>query len=455
MKQKKLVKKVFKKEIPWFDGLLDDEKIALDLSKHGLKVKASKNSMCVYCRMAKLLCGRKRCPLLAKMSYLAKSLVKVKGSRTLDGSSPPSIFVGRYGYPYVYAGPVAPPIVGDTSFYDLPEKWRNIALDEFLELRLSLVRGKELVNVKKAAKKGRLVEAMQELALSSKPVDVELVFKKPVRGTLLLDDSVQPFGPSGLLKDFKVGEVSWHKPLERAVYDYDLKAQEAVLELYMKNVPVSAIQRAFSVGVLGLKRYRRMVPTRWSITAVDSVLSSYLRERVKDFPTISEFRVYVAEVMSSRFVVLLFPSKWKFEFLEAWFPGSAWNAFGRGVGIGGDWEGFKGRTSYASIGGCYYACRLAVSEHLFKIGRQAGALVLRESYPEHSMPVGVWLVREAVREALSRGGLRFETLEEALEHVKRELKVPLNVWISVSKLLQELLYQEKLDKYVSKGRALP
>ena len=44
-------------------------------------------------------------------------------SKEIQGSSPPSIFVGTYGYPKVGVGPMVPPIHGETSILDMPEKW--------------------------------------------------------------------------------------------------------------------------------------------------------------------------------------------------------------------------------------------------------------------------------------------------------------------------------------------
>ena len=40
-------------------------------------------------------------------------------SDSISGSSPPSVFVGSYGYPKVWVGPMVPPIHGDTTMLDL------------------------------------------------------------------------------------------------------------------------------------------------------------------------------------------------------------------------------------------------------------------------------------------------------------------------------------------------
>jgi len=61
----------------------------------------------------------------------------------------------------------------------------------------------------------------------------------------------------------------------------------------------------------------------------------------------------------------------------------------------------RGRRRYASsITGAYYAARLSIFDHLFHIGRGAGATVLRWITDEYWAPLGVWVIRETVRRLL-------------------------------------------------------
>ena len=62
-------------------------------------------------------------------------------SDSLDGASPPSVFVGSYGYPKVSVGPMVPPMHGDTTLLDSPELWVGKSLEEIVNFRLSLIRG--------------------------------------------------------------------------------------------------------------------------------------------------------------------------------------------------------------------------------------------------------------------------------------------------------------------------
>jgi len=280
---------------------------------------------------------------------------------------------------------------------------------------------------------------------------VELALTKPPRRNLVLDDEVQPFGPSAPMRDLRVGTARWDHQIEKAYYDTDLKAADAVRGLYENGVLVTKIQRSFSVGAFGLKQNRRLVPTRWSITAVDSILSKDLMEKIKTFPEINEYRVYESLYLDNIFEVLMLPQAWSYESMEAWYPGTVWNPSGRSVVLYSDWEGYEGRTTYADIGGCYYAARLAVCELLTKERRQATVIVLREAHPGYIMPVGVWQVRENVRNAMRQAPLKFNTLDEALARIASQFQIPLQRWILNSKLLQDALFQKRLTQYFRKG----
>jgi hypothetical protein len=372
-------------------------------------------------------------------------------SQDIEGASPPSVFVGRIGYPYVYAGPLVPPVHEDTSLYDLPEFWFGKTIDDIVGFRSMLIRGKRLVHVRKFEEAGKIIEKTRELAMAVNPVDVELILKKKPRGFLLLDDEVQPFGPSAPIQDLLVSNTRWDHQIEKAYSDTDLKAVNAVLDIYSKGVLVTKIQRAFSVGAFGVKKNRRLVPTRWSITAVDSIISKELMEKVKTFPEINEYRVYESRYLDNIFQVLMLPSAWSYEAMEAWHPGTVWNPHGREIFLFSDWEGYDGRTTYAEIGGCYYSARLAVCEQLVRERRQATAIVLREAHSGYIMPVGVWQVRENVRNAMRQKPSTFNTLDDALKWVASKLQIPLQRWIMKSELLKNALFQKKITDFLGKA----
>jgi hypothetical protein len=408
--------------------------------------KASKSGLCVVCKGSRFLCGKTRCPIIVKVNYYLKS-VPLMSSEDIAGASPPSVFIGRVGYPNVYAGPLVPPVEEDTSMFDLPELWFGKSIDEIVAFRSMLVRGKKRVHVQKFAEAGKIIEKTRELALAIKPVDVELFLTKKPHGSIFLSDDVQPFGPSAPIRDLNLSTPSWDHHIEKAYSDTDLKAVPAVLELFSKGVLETKIQRAFSVGAFGLEKNRRLVPTRWSITAVDDIISKNLMNQVREFPEINGYRVYESRYLDNVFEVLMIPREWCYEAIEAWYPGTVWNPDGKNVVMFGDREGHGGRTTYAEIGGCYYAARLAVCDQLVKERRQATVIVLREAHPGYIMPVGVWQVRENVRNAMRQKPLTFNTLNEALQRIASQFNIPLQGWIRESHLIRNSLFQKRITDF--------
>lgn len=402
--------------------------------------------MCLQCRGAKLLCGKPRCPIIVKAQAMAKQAIPMSTDE-IDGSSPPGVFVGRQGYPRISIGPMVPAQFGDTAILDTPEEWLGKPIDQIVDYRFSLVRGNSRAMVDEAANPGRLLSSLQELAMAAKPVDTELKLAKPPRQVLALSEDTQPYGPSAPLEQFRMSNPSVDRRIERAHYDRGMKAVDAVEELYSKGVFVTRIQKAFSLGMFGSGPRRRVVPTRWSITAVDSTISLSLLDRVKHNPTIDEFRVYSFRAYDNQYVAILLPEPWRFEWIEAWFPNTTWNQFSALPYLIGDYEEYFGRTSYARVGGCYYSTRLAVAEALETERRQAAAIVLRETYPGFIMPLGVWNIRESIRRMMKEPFEKQETFNGALDSAMSRLAIPATKWKEESVLIARELSQGKITNY--------
>ena len=402
--------------------------------------------MCLSCRGAKLLCGKPRCPIIVKAQSIARMGKSIETDK-IDGSSPPGVFVGRLGYPRVSIGPMVPPQHGDTSILDTPEEWLGKPVEKIVDYRYSLVRGNARASVDDAKSPTRLLSSLQELAMAARPVETELKLTKAPRKILTLSEDTQPFGPSAPLERFKTSNASVDRRIETCYYDRDLKAAEAVNALYSLGVLVTRIQKTFSLGMFGEGGRRKIVPTRWSITAVDSTISQNLIDRVKGYPTIDEYRVYSFYVYDNQYVAILLPEQWRFEWIEAWFPNTTWNQYTNKPYVIGDYEEYFGRTTYAKVGGCYYSTRLAVSEALEREGRQAASIVLRETYPGYLMPLGVWNVRESIRMLMKQKFVAFDTFNGALQFALGKMRISREKWIASSVLISRELTQTKITSY--------
>ncbi len=384
-----------------------------------------------------------RNPHFLKRFYKFKTIDMIK-SNEIYGSSPPDLFIGRIGYPDVFIGPMVPPTLGDTEIMGTPERWVGKSIPEIVELRSSLVRGMYRTKVTNVDK-GRIEEAVKEIALADKFTSIDLKLKHAPSLKMSFNENSQPFGPSAPLANIQMGNMKAEQHVEAAYSDTSMTATNAIIELYDKGIPVSKIQKALAAGLLGRGSARRFVPTRWSITATDDTLSKHKLSEIKQMGTIDSVRIYEKTALDNRWIIIFSPGQWEYESMEAWYPNTTWNTNSSQIDIGSSYEPFGGRKTYAEIGGCYYAARLAVSELLEKLNAQAKVLILREVHSGYIMPVGVWNVREHVRDALKGIPTEFNTFSEALAYASKKLEIPVKTWAQYSVMLKEMLYQKHLS----------
>lgn len=366
--------------------------------------------------------------------------------RHLFGSSPPSIFVGEHGYPKVRIGPLVPPIEGNTSHLDSPLKWENKTIKDILYYRSLLVMGETRADVS-VRKSGRVLGEIQELAMSIRPVDSEVILKRKPVVKVVPSEFAPPLGPRAELLDFELTENPKIPRRTDYVVGDELKAEQAIMRLYNWGFDEYYIIRLLSAGLLGIDR--KLVPTRWSITAVQDTIGKNLRREILGYPEINSYEVYFHEFLGNRYAVLLMPQSYAFELLEVWLKGSLFGSAEPQVIH--DYEDFRGIKGYAKeTTGAYYAARLSVLEHLRKRRRQARIIVFREVTPAYYAPVGVWQIRVGVKKALENPVGRFEILNEALEAVRKLLEHPLERYLQRSYILGHLAKQKTLDQWLGK-----
>ncbi len=429
----------------------------------------------MQCKAARGLCGIDPCPLLRRVQSHLPQGVRAGQSigRHLWGSSPPSLFVGRHGYPAVNVGPMLPPEhlePAAAAALDAPRTWLDHTIADVVGLRSSLVRTLHKVRVQSVAPGrpersigghdgllgGRLAKPLsetadritrlsQELAVASRPVDTEVVLAKAPAWSLgHVTDFTTPHGPSATVERATLGEnAPVERRMEAAVSDTDLLAADALWSLYQSGTDAYQLERVLSAGMLGLGSARRLVPTRWSITATDDTIGRRLIDEVRDYPTIDKPVVHEGEAFGNRFLVLLVPRVWGFDNIEVWLKGSFW---ARAVVPAEDWEDHRGRTTYAAnTTGGYYATRRSVLEHLAGFGRQATAVCLREIDDRYTTPLGVWVVREGCARALAGDPLVFEDMDAALRHMDRRARF--KSWQQSAELLATVKQQRPLDHW--------
>jgi len=368
--------------------------------------------------------------------------------RVIEGPSPPDVFVGQYGYPRVAVGPLVPPseAVGESPVLGSVGDLVAAPIEDVVAYRSLLFHTRQPAPVSVRRAPPRILDLAREVAMSTRPVEteVELVRAPPSRPMATLDPFAAPMGPGVEAERGRVvGQAVVPRRVDALVGDTDATATVAARELYGSGVAEDHILRLFSVGLLGKATTRRLVPTRWSITAVDDILSRGLAERVRTMQEMGEARLHSSVLKGNHFHVLLLPRPWSYEMLEAWLRGSLWAA---GDAMVGDREGHDGRSDYArNVTGAYYAARLAVLEHLERIQRQASVVVYREVTEEYWAPLGVWVIREGVRAAMREPHGTFPDIASAVAEVTSRVRI--KDWHRRSQHIAEARAQRRLEDF--------
>jgi hypothetical protein len=398
--------------------------------------------LCVKCK-GRLWCGLPKCPILEQSKRLKATTPK---STEVDAPTPPAVFVGWQNYPKVEVAPMETNQF--VSLADNPRMWRELSVDEILNIRTSLLRPTIRTDAYAAANPSETLVTVQELAMSKAPVPVEAELEKTPRPKVEFGQLIAPMGPKAPAKRIEPQEnPKTDKRVEKYYYD-EVKAEDAVVSLFDRGYDVYQLSRYLSAGIFGIPKNRKLVPTRWAITAVDDIIYRKKVAEVKQKEIINAYYLYESHLFDNHFYIILMPDVWGFELLEAWAPGSTWNPSGQNTVIVSDWEGYNGRKSYAeNVGGSYYASRIAVLEHLLKVGRQARAVIFREVHEGYYIPLGVWQVRENVRNAFEQKPERFDTLNEIFDYLRPKLRIPVERWVSKSVLIGDRIKQRRISEW--------
>ncbi|HEY7696072.1 MAG TPA: hypothetical protein VH797_08255 [Nitrososphaeraceae archaeon] len=367
--------------------------------------------------------------------------------KIIDGSSPPSLFVGEYGYPHVRVGPMVPPYHGDTSILDKPELWLGKSMEEIVNYRLNLLKGTMIHKVNKIS--GRYIESLQDMALSKRAVETTMTLEK-IPSLFLNDMILSNSNPSEIpvifsapVKEFKIFPSNSDEKIEKKYYDGDLPASDAVVELYDNSVDMTSITKVLSMGMLGRRKNRKLVPTKWSITAADDIVSTHLLKKIKNNTILDSYLVFTFNHLANYYSIIFIPDDvWNFEMIESWIDTNG------KVHIGSDYESGKNIDHYPSIAGAYFAARLAVAEFLFKKRRMASVLILREIHPEYFVSLGVWQIREGIRESLKLKGKKFETFDSALKYGISKTSLSIREWIQNSSIIRNRK-QKRISDYLN------
>ncbi|MBI2135225.1 hypothetical protein HYU09_04485 [Candidatus Woesearchaeota archaeon] len=388
-------------------------------------------------------CGNPNCAICAK----AYSHIRIKKRIVREDFSTDAVapFVGRYGYPNINIGILAPPDEQEDSWlYDAPKFWaaNNFQIPRVVDFRSSLINSRDKIDIKKRSK---FLELNQEVSMASMPTDIDINLKNKPRFRVNYDNFMAPTGPYAELKNAKLTEnPKIHTKVQKVHYDTDLKANEALVYLYENKFDENFLSRILSVGTLGIGKNRKLVPTRWSITATDDTLGKHLINKIKKHNQIN-YSAFFGSYLGNNYLILCFPEVWGYELFETTVANPQHYMT--------DHEFYDSRKDYAdNTAGGYYTVRLAILERLNELRKQGSCLALRFITGDYTLPLGVWVTREAARNAMSSRPIEFSSKELMLEYarklIKRKFNCDADVYLKQSNILRNIRSQSKLMQYL-------
>ena len=344
--------------------------------------------------------------------------------------SKPYNIVYENTYPNLMIGPG---IFNDKkeAFSNTPEKWIKSEISEVEKNRQKQIFAVKNYSKIDAVKNKSEITELQNLIKSDKETEVEINYniKK-----LNINEKITGINNKALeLEKIKIiDNIKVSRTVDKITGDTQIKAKDAIVEYYNKTNDVYKIEQLLSIGLLGLKKNRIFVPTRWSITSIDDILGKEFFKEVENNQTIDRFKMHKYTFYSNTFYVIFMPYSWSFEMFE----------YVNGNLIAQDYEINTPKKEYANqITGAYYAAREVVLEHLKKINKKASVIVLRDIDEKYNSK-GVWVIREAIKESLEKEEIIFEDLNQVIEYIKEKLKLK---WIlQKSEILKGLKFQKRI-----------
>ena len=389
---------------------------------------------------------------LAETNFKIKNISSIS---KLDSNSPPSVFIGsKLQYPLMNVGILSPLERDENAWLYSDEKYwakNDFGINDVIQLREGLLNSRFRSKADEPRRKGnKFVQMAQEIAIASNPVDIEIELKRNLNVGRNDDRITTPHGMRAGLKKAKIiGNVKIHRQVDKVIND-DIKASEGIKYLYKRGFDGYTLSKILSVGVLGLKTGKKLVPTRWSITATDDTIGKQILEKVKDYKWIENHELFFGEFLGNQYLILLFPNEWNYELVELYMPKSSWNPTMK-MKASTDFESFFGRKTYAhATAGGYYATRLPILEYLSEKKRQASVLAIRLETPSYWAALGVWVVRESVRKSMEKK-MVFNSKNELIAGAKQIGKIKFNfnpeMILKKSRMMSEVLNQRKLGDF--------
>ena len=174
----------------------------------------------------------------------AMSQVKAKLPKQEFFGSAPTVFVGRFGYPNVNVGIMAPPEIDENAWIlDAPRYWgeHSYTIPQMIDIRSELINSRLAVGIKD---RNKFLQVSREVAMASKPAEVEIKLEKQPSFRMSFHDYSAPSGPKAALKQVELtSNTKIDKKVDYVVSDTDFKAGPAMTYLYERGYDETSVNR--------------------------------------------------------------------------------------------------------------------------------------------------------------------------------------------------------------------
>lgn len=284
----------------------------------------------------------------------------------------------------------------------------------------------------------KIKKELEDIYKSKKPIEFNSTFEKELKFDKIIVNKVSGIaGSKNSIKNINATQnTSTSKQIEKYASE-DIKSQKAVIDLYERGINEHQIINLLSFGTFGMQLNKKLVPTRWSISAYDSIIEKHLFKKIINYKIQNYYEIFHKKDKGNSFVIITFPDNYSAEIIETWD-----NI------VESDYANYQNKLDKKepSTAGGYYATKLPIFEYLNSKKKQAGFISIR-IIEDYDIPLGVVFVRETVRDALKNKLFKCTTKEELIEYLIKNFSKHFKYYLN-SKYLKEKRKQKRLNEFL-------
>ncbi len=365
------------------------------------------------------------------------------------GSAP---IVGEKNYPFLATHNISNEDK-KTSFFETGNLVKK-SYNEILPLKAKSILGSTQKNYIKKPK-ARIVEELRDIYKSKTAIEMQSSFDKEITFNKILSSKVA--GVMGSQNELTKLEAQENTRTSNKIEKFtanDIKAREAIISLYEKGVSEHQIINLLALGSFGIEINRKLVPTKWAISAYDQTIDNYLHKKIQKYSLINQYEIYQDRDKGNDFIIILLPDTFSAEIVETWdisgFDQSEatgkWKTDKKMI-IEQDYVGNNNKLGYTepNCSGGYWATKSPINRFLDQRKKQASYISIR-FIDNYEIPLGVVFVRECARKALKNCIFKSSSQKEVEDFLKQYS--PRHYYhFKKSKLLKEQQAQKKITSF--------